>query len=64
MHYRPLKVQDVKDFSSWDDFIAWKESEEESSYCHFVQPTGKICDSGGRLVFYWEVFKVLYNNAY
>jgi len=25
----------VKDFSGWDDFISWKESEEESSHCHF-----------------------------
>ena len=28
IYFYPYKVQDVKDFSSWNDFIAWKVSKK------------------------------------
>ena len=34
------KEQEMKDFSCWAEFLAWKENEEVASHCHFVQPTG------------------------
>lgn len=31
---------ETKCFQSWEAFTAWKETEEESSFTHFVQPNG------------------------
>ena len=40
-------VQEAKQFDNWVSFLTWKEEEEESAFCHFVQPTGeRINDIG------------------
>ena len=31
----------IKQFSTWDEFVAWKESEEKSSHSCFVLPKGE-----------------------
>ena len=34
-------------FSTWDEFIMWKESEKESSNTCFVQPKGEEVSKNG-----------------
>ena len=42
-------VCEIKEFSSWTEFLQWKEVEEASAYCHFVKPTGVKCAEGGKI---------------
>lgn len=50
----------MKDFSSWAEFLAWKENEVVESHWHFVQPTGKICSVKGQM----KAYSVICANAF
>ena len=43
-------MQETKDFPSWIAFQTWKEEEEESAFCHFVQPTGGKANENGSYI--------------